>query len=430
MRFHSIPLTLRSTSLHWLTRLMVPFVVGAILFTSTGCSMVMGFFGPTEADVTGLQEQPARLLVPTPIENGSASAGDIPATSGPTPTPFIMRPVTTVTNPATNTLATTQSLPASASSTSPTNEMGSGTTMQVTLTGDAVNVRNAPGLDTQVLATLPRGTDFRYVSRNDAGDWIQVCCVDSQVAWVYADLAQVKQGTATTQTLPLTAVTNKMNNTSAQSALPTGAGTQSVTQLTAPSTPSTTTPGTSIERTNETTRYTAKEDGFAVALPSTWLPFVDERGTILSSMNALQIDNPALAALIQDQISTLGDIPVSLLAFDLAPEALTTGFATNLNVMKQPIPAGFSLEYIVQFSADLLGQALGLSGTAQSTKVVLPAGEAILLDYEASGQTVARQYYLLHDQAVYILTFTSSVSLTDSTITLFDEMMQSFTFTQ
>lgn len=424
MSFHSIPLTLRPTTFQWLTRILLPLVVGAILFTSTGCSMVMGFLGPTEADVTGLQEQPARLLVPTPTDNGSASDGPTPI--GPTPTPFIMRPVTTVANPAVNTLAANQSPSTSASSTTLAQLTRSDSAMLVTLTGDAVNVRRAPGLDTQVLATLPRGTSFQFISQNDAGDWIQVCCVDSQVAWVYADLAQIEQGTTTTQALPLTAVTNEINNAVASSTVTTGAGTQSVAQLTAPSTTS----RIGIDHTNERTRYTAKEDGFTITLPSTWLPLVDTHGMIKSNINALQADNPALATLLDDQLSTLNDVPVSLVAFDLAPETLRTGFATNLNVMKQPIPAGFSLEYVVQFSADQLEQVLGLSGSTQSTKVLLPAGEAILLDYELTGQAVARQYYLLHDQAVYILTFTSAASLADSAMILFDETMQSFTFTQ
>ncbi len=428
MSFHSIPLTLRPTTFQWLTRIMLPLVVGAILLTSTGCSMVMGIFGPTEADITGVQEQPARLLVPTPMGNESASTKDVPTPTGPTPTPFIMRPVTTGATSSMSAQVSNLSTSTSVISNSPASDNNA---MRVVLTGDAVNVRNAPGLDSQVLATLPRDSEFNYVSKTDAGDWVQVCCVNSQVAWVYADLAKVEQGSVTTQSLPLTTAANGTNgatgqSNSTQSNSTVGAGTQSVTQISTQSTTS----RIGIDRTNDATRYTSKEDGFAVTLPPTWLPLVESRGLVKASFKSLQEDNPAMAALLEDQLSTLDDVPVSLIAFDLAPETLNTGFATNLNVIKQPIPAGFSLEYVVQFSADQLEQVLGLSGAAESTKVVLPAGEAIMLDYELSGQAVARQYYLMHDQAVYILTFTSAASLADSSIILFNEMMQSFTFTQ
>jgi SH3-like domain-containing protein len=413
MSFHSIPATLRSTSsLHstsyqWLTRLLLPFVVGTIVLTSSGCSMVMGFLGPTEAEITGTQNAAARLLVPTPVGNATASTALVNE-----PTPFVMRPQTTVEEPV-------STLPAGSATASTAQQTSASRIMRVVLTGDAVNVRNAPGLDTQVLATMPRGTEFEYISKTDAGDWVQVCCVDNQLAWVYADLAQVTEGNFTPQA-----------GAAVQTSPAQSTGTLGLVQTTTQSAPSAAagTARIGLNRANDATRYRSTEDGFALTLPPSWLPLAESRGIVQASITTIEQDNPAMAALLADQLAAMSDIPVSLIAFDLAPETLSTGFATNLNVIKQPIPAGFALEYVVQFSADQLEEVLGLSDAATSTNVLLPAGEAIMLDYTLDEQAIARQYYLLHDQAVYILTFTSATSLANSSTVLFNEMMQSFTF--
>ena len=60
--------------------------------------------------------------------------------------------------------------------------------------------------------------------------------------------------------------------------------------------------------------------------------------------------------------------------------------------------------------------------------MILPAGESVMLDYQVGDQVKARQYYLLHDQALYIVTFTVANSLADAKLRLFDEMMGSFQF--
>jgi len=386
----------------------------------------MSFFDPAEDDAPAAQEQPARLLVPTPMGDSDAAAAEALSSSGPTPTPFIMRPVTTVANATAN--ESVANLPLAESSivnrqaAIPSGESA----MRVLLTGESVNMRNAPGLDSQVLTTLPRDTQFNYIGKNDAGDWVQVCCVDNQVAWVYGELAQIEEGSVATQALPLTTGSNQADRSSLQVNATTGTAVQPALQLTTPSTTS----AMGLARTGKATTYTSAEDHFAITLPALWLPLVESRGVIKTSIETVQEDNPTMAALLEDQLSTMGDVPVALIAFDLAPETLSTGFATNLNVIKQPIPSGFSLDYVVQFSADQLEQVLGLSGTAESTKVRLPAGEAIMLDYALSGQAVARQYYLMNEQTVYILTFTAAASVADSSIILFNEMMQSFTFTQ
>jgi hypothetical protein len=408
MSFHPIPAHLQPQSLQWLTRLVLPFVVGALLVTTSGCSMVMGIFGPTEADVTGAAAESPRLLVPTPVGRTAPSAAVATDPNLPTPTPFVMRPTA-----------------AEASTTEATVDAGADSKPQVQIAGDAVNIRNAPGLDSEVLLTAPRGATFDYVDQTPAGDWMQICCVNNQLAWVYGELAQITTDAELAQAEPIATVASASvaSATVAENAAAPAATRRdsfnladSLTEL-----PGFTTHGSP-------TTFTAAEDGYAITLPAAWVPLAEADGVIEASIQAINEQNPALAALLEEQLNLIGDIPISLIAFDLAPETLRSGAATTLNVMAQPIPAGFPLNYVVQVSAGQLEQVLGLSAAAESTTIMLPAGEAVLLDYGRVEQTVTQQYYLMNEQTLYIVTFTAAATLADTAPELFAAVMQSFRF--
>ncbi|MCB0189641.1 MAG: SH3 domain-containing protein, partial [Caldilineaceae bacterium] len=431
MSFHANLTQMQPIAIRWITRFVLPMIIGFFVVTTSGCSMIMGILGPSEADITGVEPEPTRLLQPTAVGQRAVSAEERELRNGPTPTPFVMRPATDA-PPA---------ISYDAATTSPTNNvaanaMSQQSQMQVIITGDSVNLRNAPGLDTQVVATRPRDTTFDYVDETSAGDWVQVCCVDNQLVWAYAELVRKEQvaavsnaqpaATQSTLNLPTTSgtVANPIPATSAQSTSSVaGNNMQRIAQ-----TLTTGNGAAGFNRSGEPTRFTSAEDSFAITLPATWLPLADSSNLIQSSLDALQSENPAMATLLQEQLTQLDEIPISLIAFDLAPETLSSGFATNINVMRQPVPAGFTLEFLVQFSAGQLEQVLGLSAPAQSTKAMLPAGETIILDYQLNSQAIARQYYLLQNQSLYIVTFSASASLADSSVILFNEMMQSFTF--
>ncbi len=58
----------------------------------------------------------------------------------------------------------------------------------VEVQSDTLNVRLGPGTDYPVLGQVVLGARFTLVGRNDAGDWLVVCCVDEQAGWVTARL--------------------------------------------------------------------------------------------------------------------------------------------------------------------------------------------------------------------------------------------------
>lgn len=65
-----------------------------------------------------------------------------------------------------------------------------GPTPFVEVQAENLNVRLGPGTDYPVLGQLKAGAQLALVGRNDASDWLVVCCVDDKPGWVAARLVQ------------------------------------------------------------------------------------------------------------------------------------------------------------------------------------------------------------------------------------------------
>lgn len=405
--------TIDPSTFAWVTRLVLPFIVFMFMLTSTGCSMVMGLFGPTDTAVVTDTES-ARILMPTPVREGASAIPTAPA-NGPTPTPFIMRPSTSA-QPSTFIEPTA----------APGDE-AKPPTLYATILGDRVNMRNAPGLDTEIVATVALDTQFEYVDETREGDWVQICCVNDQLAWVYSELIRI----STTPSSASAAISAPVAGEQVGQLQPVSAEAGGEPRRVAVAPTTRLQPQESalaFVQTQASQRFTSDKGNFSLVLPPAWLPLMEANGLIGESITAIERENPAVAALLEAQLSDMDDIPVAFIAFDLSPESLQSGFTTNVNILKQPVPAGFPLNYVVQLNADQLETVLGLSDAAEATDLILPAGESVMLDYQVGDQAKARQYYLLHDQALYIVTFTVATTLADAKLILFNEMMQSFQF--
>ena len=44
-----------------------------------------------------------------------------------------------------------------------------------------------------IIGTVEQGDRFDIISRNVAGDWMELCCVDGQSGWIYAPLLIVNE---------------------------------------------------------------------------------------------------------------------------------------------------------------------------------------------------------------------------------------------
>lgn len=118
------------------------------------------------------QAQPPVLLSP---EQPQPQAATAPPTELPTPTPQPPTPIPTPTRTPTPTSTPTPFA-------------------LVALNG--ARARSGPGLNYDKLGVLSEGQELDILGRTETGDWWELCCLDDQVIWVYADLITVRGSAA------------------------------------------------------------------------------------------------------------------------------------------------------------------------------------------------------------------------------------------
>jgi hypothetical protein len=174
-------------------------------------------------------------------------------------------------------------------------------------------------------------------------------------------------------------------------------------------------------------------EGFSVELPSTWVDEKD-RAKLIREIRRLAGDEPTLAAMIEGLLAAgNGNVAVKMIAFDLAPSSLRSGFATNLNVVAERTALP-----LAQWRAQALKALLEVDFVVQPVwwrAVTLPAGKAVRLTYRArfalGGKrldTAITQYALVRDGAATILTYTTLPKLSKSYRATFERSARSFRF--
>jgi hypothetical protein len=175
-------------------------------------------------------------------------------------------------------------------------------------------------------------------------------------------------------------------------------------------------------------------EGFSLQLPASWADQSRDRVRLLREVRRLAGDEPQVAALM-DSLLAVGhaNFAVKMIAFDLAPSSLSTGYATNLNIMTErtALPlAAWRREGLKQLTqADFVVQPIWWR------MVTLPAGKAVRLTYRArfniGGKrlnTAITQYALVKNGAAFILTYTTLPKLAKSYRARFDRSARSLKF--
>ncbi len=134
----------------------------------------------------------------------------------PEPTPTPTRPVLPTFTPtavAQLPAATATSVPATSAPATPTADAPAATDTlapapaaqpQLTVDGDAVNIRSGPDTAYPVIATADQGEIFPITGRTALQDWWQICCFDDQPGWIFAALttSQDVQGVEVAAQIP------------------------------------------------------------------------------------------------------------------------------------------------------------------------------------------------------------------------------------
>jgi SH3-like domain-containing protein len=376
-----------------------------LVMSVSGCSVIMGIFGPEEAIMndTSTIEQPARILVPTPTAPSDESA--TPRSAEPT--------ASTMAN------LSTQSKQTSAR-------------RLITITGNSVNLRSQPGTDAKILHTAPAGSTFEFLDKNSAGDWYQICCIEGETAWVFGELAKLGEAAAAPvetpklmQTTPTIATADPVDSPSTISE-----STSTLSDLDIPLEA----PIFTQKVVDGGTRYDYSEQGFAITLPDRWQPLDLSADRLADGLRTLTNENAQAAALVQSQLQRYINARYPFFAAELTPAVLNTGFATTVTLLRLPLPAGISLDFYTQIMAKQAQEKYSLTSPVSVIPSSLPAGKSVMLNYTINGATsgagnqplVVTQYLVMQGQTVYALTFTTAVEQIELYAATFAAIAESF----
>jgi hypothetical protein len=172
-------------------------------------------------------------------------------------------------------------------------------------------------------------------------------------------------------------------------------------------------------------------EGFSVALPSSWADESRDRARLLREVRRLAGEDSDLVAMMDSLLAARStNLAVKMIAFDLAPSALRTGFATNLNVVRErttlPLAVWRARALQMLTTMDFVVPPIWWR------MVTLPAGKAVRLSYRARFrlggkrlETALTQYALVNKGAAIVFTYTTLPRLSSSYRATFDRSARS-----
>jgi hypothetical protein len=142
---------------------------------------------------------------------------------------------------------------------------------------------------------------------------------------------------------------------------------------------------------------TVDNPSFSIALPQSWRSFGDRSH---ASAKKIAGDNERLRV----ELETLAESnsPIKLVAFDLAGRRAST----NMNVLLTQVPSSLTFEEMARTEARQIRSATGAKFLRQE-ETHLPAGRALHLTYRAGSGSVLQQYFIRHDDFLYVLTYST-----------------------
>jgi hypothetical protein len=180
--------------------------------------------------------------------------------------------------------------------------------------------------------------------------------------------------------------------------------------------------------------YGKSEDGFAIALPPRWEQIDMDLQTLDASLDAVKEQNPEMAVILEGQARNLVVSGIKFFGFDVSLDAMATGFATNVNVLKQSLGMEMSLDVFAQVSVAQLENMDMILGDVTQRHVNLAAGEGIELKYrmemnlpDGKAMTLAlTQYAVIRGEDAYVITLSTTDDQAGTYAPIFEKIAQSF----
>jgi hypothetical protein len=187
------------------------------------------------------------------------------------------------------------------------------------------------------------------------------------------------------------------------------------------------------------TLATIQGEGFAIGLPPGWAKFDLSQGDLDTVLATMSQSNPDLANALSGQVASLMAQGIKLYALD-QNSAAGTGFATNLNIIKEPAPGGGDLDQLAKQAMDDVKTELNISQNLTFFKnhADLNSGPAERVMYSLNmnmpnGQPLSvafTQYLAINSGSAYILTYTTTDAQSSQYLSTFDKSAKTMTFLQ
>jgi hypothetical protein len=159
------------------------------------------------------------------------------------------------------------------------------------------------------------------------------------------------------------------------------------------------------------------EPSFSIALPKGWRSF-DSRSS--RAANEAAGHNSALR--MELRLLRKPDSPIKLIGLD--PFAAGT-FVTNMNVLQTQVPSSLSFEELTRTEAGQIKLVSGVKEMRQQETVV-PGGRTLHLSYRTRSNAFVHQYFVKHDELLYVLTYTTAPAGSARYAKIFDMSAHTF----
>jgi hypothetical protein len=161
---------------------------------------------------------------------------------------------------------------------------------------------------------------------------------------------------------------------------------------------------------------TVAQPTFSIALPTGWRS-LDRH----SSRAANEAAGPNSALRTELQLLGKPDSPIKLIGLD--PAART--FVTNMSVLQTQVPSSLSFEELARTEAAQIKLASHVTRMRQQETVV-PGGRTLHLSYRTRSNAVVHQYFVKHDELLYVLTYTTAPAGSARYAKIFDMSAHTF----
>ena len=186
------------------------------------------------------------------------------------------------------------------------------------------------------------------------------------------------------------------------------------------------------------TLATVGNEGFAIGLPPGWTEFDLSSADIELALNQVRDANPGMANALSAQVAQLAAQGIKLFAVDKNGNYASTGFATNLNVLKDKTPDGATLDSLSVEAVAEVKKELKTDVPIQvfKNRLGINSGEAERLQYSwtmnaPNGKVFAlsvTQYVAINGGDSYILTYSTTDDQFATYAPLFDKSAKTLTF--